>query len=311
MEAVRPVLHPPLARLLILPTQVFLNAIAYYQPLKRDLVVRQLLNTSMRYFLRRPFQVLLAGAIALVLISCQITSQAQNSSPTDTPNPEPIESPASLTPTEASELSAAPAELPPLPYDYAALEPYIDAETMRLHHDNHHATYVKNLNEVVQSNPDLQNLSVEAMLRDLDSLPEAIRIPVRNNGGGHVNHTMFWQIMAPDAGGEPTGALADAINQTFGSFDEFKRQFNEAGANQFGSGWVWLVRSPEGQLQITSTLNQDNPIMQGLYPVMGNDVWEHAYYLNYQNRRAEYLENWWNVVNWAEVDRRFTQASRS
>jgi superoxide dismutase, Fe-Mn family len=182
---------------------------------------------------------------------------------------------------------------------------------MRLHHDNHHATYVKNLNEVVQSNPDLQNLSVEAMLRDLDSLPEAIRIPVRNNGGGHVNHTMFWQIMAPDAGGEPTGALADAINQTFGSFDEFKRQFNEAGANQFGSGWVWLVRSPEGQLQITSTLNQDNPIMQGLYPVMGNDVWEHAYYLNYQNRRAEYLENWWNVVNWAEVDRRFTQASRS
>jgi superoxide dismutase, Fe-Mn family len=263
----------------------------------------------MRHFLQRPIHFLLAGLVAIVLISCQqVVSQAP-SSPTETSNPELLESPLpSPAVTPGTELSAFPAELPPLPYDYAALEPYIDAETMRLHHDNHHATYVNNLNEAVQNNAELQGLSVEAMLRDLNSVPEDIRIQVRNNGGGHLNHTMFWQIMAPNAGGEPTGSIAEAINQTFGGFEQFREQFNEAGRNQFGSGWVWLVRNPQGELQITSTLNQDNPIMEGLYPIMGNDVWEHAYYLNYQNRRAEYLENWWNVVNWPEVERRFTEA---
>lgn len=267
----------------------------------------------MRHFwqqlLQRPIHFLLASLVAIVLISCQQTVSQAPSSPTETPNPELLESPLpSPAVTPGTGLSASPAELPPLPYDYAALEPYIDAETMRLHHDNHHATYVENLNEAVQAYPELQGLSVEAMLRDLNVVPEDVRIQVRNNGGGHLNHTMFWQIMAPNAGGEPTGTIADAINQTFGSFEQFKEQFNEAGRNQFGSGWVWLVRNPQGELQITSTLNQDNPIMEGLYPVMGNDVWEHAYYLNYQNRRGEYLENWWNVVNWPEIERRFADA---
>lgn len=257
---------------------------------------------------RRPIFFLLAGILALVLVACQTTPQAQAPSPSS-PNPELLESPLpSPATTPDTELSGFPAELPPLPYDYAALEPYIDAETMRLHHDNHHATYVDNFNEALQEYPELQDRSVAALLRELDSVPEEIRTAVRNNGGGHLNHTLFWQSMAPDAGGEPTGALAEAINQTFGGFDSFKQQFNEAGSDRFGSGWVWLVRNSQGALQIVSTPNQDNPIMEGLYPLMGNDVWEHAYYLQYQNRRAEYLENWWNVVNWAEIDRRLTQA---
>jgi len=201
-------------------------------------------------------------------------------------------------------------ELPPLPYDYNALEPYIDEQTMRLHHDKHHGTYVNNLNQALEKYPELQNKSAEDLLRDINSVPEDIRTAVRNNGGGHVNHSMFWVIMKPNGGGEPYGPIADAIKQTFGSFEEFKRQFNDAGAKRFGSGWVWLVRTPDGQLQVISTANQDSPLMEGLYPIMGNDVWEHAYYLKYQNRRAEYLEAWWNVVNWDEINRRFEQSSK-
>ncbi|UBF29584.1 superoxide dismutase [Kovacikia minuta CCNUW1] len=207
-----------------------------------------------------------------------------------------------------SGLSSSPAQLPKLPYAYNALEPFIDARTMKLHHDKHHATYVKNLNTALKEFPDLQQKSIEAILTSLDSVPEQIRTKVRNNAGGHLNHTMFWQIMGPKKGGKPTGAIATAINQTFGSFDAFKQQFNQAGVDRFGSGWVWLVRNPQGQLQITTTSNQDNPITEGLSPIMGNDLWEHAYYLKYQNRRPEYLSNWWNVVNWAEVNRRYERS---
>src|SRR5687768_13828840 len=201
-----------------------------------------------------------------------------------------------------------PHELPPLPYDYTALEPHIDEQTMHLHHDKHHATYVNNLNAALEKHPDLQDKSAEDLIRDLNSIPEDIRTAVRNNGGGHVNHTMFWEIMEPNGGGEPTGAVADAINQSFGSFDEFKKQFNDAGTKRFGSGWVWLVRGGDGKLQITSTANQDNPLSEGQYPILGNDVWEHAYYLRYQNLRAKYLESWWNVVNWDAVNQRLAQS---
>lgn len=200
-----------------------------------------------------------------------------------------------------------PATLPPLPYSYDALEPYIDAETMELHHSAHHASYVESLNEALADYSDLQDNTVEALLRDLDTVPEDIRDAVRNNGGGHYNHSMFWQIMSPDGGGEPTGAIAPAINQTFGSFSEFQEAFEAAGQDRFGSGWVWLVLNDAGDLEITTTPNQDTPLMEGYYPVMGNDVWEHAYYLNYRNRRAEYLSAWWNVVNWPEVNRRYAQ----
>jgi superoxide dismutase, Fe-Mn family len=196
-------------------------------------------------------------------------------------------------------------ELPPLPYGYDALEPTIDQETMTLHHDKHHATYVNNLNTALEKYPDLQGKSAEELIKDLNSVPEDIRTAVRNNGGGHVNHTMFWEIMGPNGGGEPTGAIADAISESFGSFEDFKKQFNDAGAKRFGSGWVWLVRTSDGKLQVTSTANQDNPIMEGQYPIMGNDVWEHAYYLTYRNRRPEYLSAWWNVVNWDAINQRF------
>jgi superoxide dismutase, Fe-Mn family len=196
-------------------------------------------------------------------------------------------------------------ELPPLPYAYEALEPYIDSETMHLHHDKHHATYVNTLNTNLEKHADLFAKSVEDLLRGLNSVPEDIRTAVRNHGGGHVNHTMFWQIMGPKAGGEPTGALGDELKKTFGSFDEFKTKFNDAGAKQFGSGWVWLVRGNDSKLQIISTPNQDSPLLQGLWPIMGNDVWEHAYYLKYKNVRADYLKAWWNVVNWKEVEKRF------
>ncbi len=199
-------------------------------------------------------------------------------------------------------------ELPPLPYDYAALEPHIDAQTMTLHHDKHHNTYITNLNTSIEKHPELGSKSPEDLLRDLSSVPDDIRTAVRNNGGGHVNHTMFWTIMGPNGGGEPTGPIADTINQTFGSFDAFKEQFNAAGAARFGSGWVWLVRDSSGALSITSTANQDNPLSDGQFPILGNDVWEHAYYLNYQNRRPEYLGAWWNVVNWDEVNNRLQQA---
>jgi superoxide dismutase, Fe-Mn family len=207
--------------------------------------------------------------------------------------------------------SAALAELPPLPYDYGALAPTIDAETMQLHHDQHHAAYINKLNEALKKYPALQNQTVEALLQDLNQVPEDVRKTVQNNGGGAVNHTMFWQIMSPDGGGNPTGTVGEAIVSTFGSFEAFKKQFEAAGANQFGSGWVWLVLNPQQQLQIISTANQDNPLMQGLYPVMGNDVWEHAYYLSYRNRRPEYLSNWWNVVNWAEIEKRYVTGGRS
>jgi Fe-Mn family superoxide dismutase len=195
-------------------------------------------------------------------------------------------------------------ELPALPYDFAALEPHIDAQTMQIHHDKHHAAYVTNLNNALEGQADLQNKSVEDLIKNLNSVPEAIRMAVRNNGGGHVNHTMFWQIMGPNAGGEPTGALGDAIKSSFGDFATFKAQFQDAGMKRFGSGWAWLIKDGAG-LKIISLPNQDNPMMDGQTPVMGVDVWEHAYYLKYQNRRADYLGAWWNVVNWNEVAKRF------
>jgi Fe-Mn family superoxide dismutase len=201
-----------------------------------------------------------------------------------------------------------PFELPPLPYAYNALEPTIDEETMHLHHDKHHQAYVTNLNNALQGQDALANLSIEDLVRRINEVPENIRTAVRNNGGGHVNHTMFWEIMTPGGAKEPTGDLASAINQTFGSFDAFKTQFNDAGTKRFGSGWAWLVVAQGGVLQALSTANQDSPLMDGQYPVMGNDVWEHAYYLKYQNRRPEYLAAWWNVVNWDEVAKRYARA---
>ena len=198
-------------------------------------------------------------------------------------------------------------ELPPLPYDYSALEPYIDTQTMQLHHDKHHQTYVTNVNNALQGHDQLAAMSVDDLLRKINQVPESIRTAVRNNAGGHSNHSMFWNIMKPNGGGEPTGDLASAIQQAFGSFDAFKTAFNDAGTKRFGSGWAWLVLDSSGKLQVISTANQDSPLMDGLYPVMGNDVWEHAYYLKYQNRRPEYLNAWWNVVNWDEVARRYAQ----
>jgi superoxide dismutase, Fe-Mn family len=194
--------------------------------------------------------------------------------------------------------------LPALPYDFAALEPSIDARTMEIHHDKHHAAYVNNLNGALEKAPELQSKSLDDLLQHLDSVPEAIRATVRNNGGGHWNHTMFWEIMAPGAGGEPTGKLADAIKASFGDFATFKTQFADAAAKRFGSGWAWLVKDG-GKLAITSTPNQDSPIMEGKHAVLGVDVWEHAYYLKYQNKRPDYVAAWWNVVNWPEVGRRF------
>jgi len=199
-------------------------------------------------------------------------------------------------------------EVPPLPYDYNALEPYIDEETMHLHHDKHHQAYVTNANAALQGQTQFENMSADEVLRHINDVPENVRTAVRNNAGGHANHSMFWAIMKPNGGGEPTGELAQAINSTFGSFDQFKAAFNDAGAKRFGSGWVWLVMDQSGKLSITSTANQDSPLMEGLFPIMGNDVWEHAYYLKYQNRRPEYLAAWWNVVNWDEIARRYEQA---
>jgi superoxide dismutase, Fe-Mn family len=192
----------------------------------------------------------------------------------------------------------------PLPYDFAALEPHIDAQTMQIHHGKHHATYVTNLNNALQKYPELAAKSAEELIRDLKSIPDDVRSAVRNNGGGHVNHTMFWQIMKPNGGGQPSGAIADAIKSNFGGFEDFQKQFNDAGLKQFGSGWAWLVKNSSGKLQVLSTPNQDNPMSDGHQPIMGNDVWEHAYYLKYQNRRADYLGAWWNVVNWDEINKR-------
>ena len=200
-----------------------------------------------------------------------------------------------------------PFELPALPYDYNALEPHIDEATMKLHHDKHHATYVTNLNGAIEKHAELGSKTPEELIKNLDAVPEDVRAVVRNNGGGHVNHTMFWQIMKPSGGGEPTGAIGEQIKADFGDFETFKKTFNETTAKQFGSGWGWLIFKG-GKLAITTTPNQDNPISQGSFPILGNDVWEHAYYLKYQNKRPEYLANWWNTVNWEEVNKRFETA---
>ena len=197
-----------------------------------------------------------------------------------------------------------PFTLPPLPYPYDALEPHIDARTMEIHHTKHHQAYVNNLNAAIEKAPELANKSLDDLMRNVNSLPESVRTAVRNNGGGHWNHSMFWQLMGPGKGGEPRGALADAIRQSFGDFSKFKEQFAAAAAGRFGSGWAWLV-DDGGKLSITSTPNQDNVLMDGKKGILGLDVWEHAYYLKYQNRRPEYIGAWWNVVNWDEVSSRF------
>jgi len=201
-----------------------------------------------------------------------------------------------------------PHEVAPLPYPHNALEPHIDTRTMEIHHGKHHAAYVTNLNKALESAPNLQNKTIDELIKDLNAVPEGIRTAVRNNGGGHVNHTLFWASMAPNAGGEPTGDLGAAITATFGSFATFKEKFAAAGMGRFGSGWAWLSVNAGGQLVVHSTANQDNPVMEGFTPLLGCDVWEHAYYLNYQNRRADYLAAWWNVVNWAEVAARYGAA---
>lgn len=200
-------------------------------------------------------------------------------------------------------------EVPPLSYAYDALEPYIDEATMKLHHDKHHQAYVTNLNGAVEKFPDLGTKTPEELLKNLEAVPEEVRAVVKNNGGGHVNHTMFWEIMKPGGGGEPTGLIQSQITENFGSFEDFTKKFNETTAKQFGSGWGWLVWKG-GKLEILSLPNQDSPLSQGLYPILGNDVWEHAYYLKYQNKRPDYLAAWWNTVNWEEVNKRFATAQK-
>jgi len=196
--------------------------------------------------------------------------------------------------------------LPSLPYDFAALEPHIDARTMEIHHGKHHQTYVNNLNAAIEKAPELANKSLDDLMRSVNTVPDSVRTAVRNNGGGHWNHSMFWQIMGPNAGGEPGGNLGAAIKSAFGDFTKFREQFSAAGVGRFGSGWAWLVNNG-GKLSITSTPNQDNPLMEGQKAIMGLDVWEHAYYLKYQNKRPDYITAWWNVVNWKEVEKRFAQ----
>jgi superoxide dismutase, Fe-Mn family len=195
--------------------------------------------------------------------------------------------------------------LPPLPYDYTALEPHIDEQTMRIHHDKHHAAYVNNLNAALEPHAALQSKSLDELIGHIDTLPDAVRTPVRNNGGGHHNHTLFWEIMAPGGAKEPQGALAEAIAKTFGGLAQFKETFGKSCATRFGSGWAWLALKKDGSLEVYSTANQDSPVMEGKVPLLGCDVWEHAYYLKYQNRRPDYVTAWWNVVNWSEVGKRF------
>lgn len=201
--------------------------------------------------------------------------------------------------------------LPPLPYAFDALEPHIDARTMEIHHDKHHAAYVNNLNAALKDHPELAAKPVNELIADLSAVPEAIRPAVRNNGGGHSNHTFFWEIMGQGKGGAPVGTLADAITKTFGSYDEFKAKFEEAGVKRFGSGFAWLIVNKQGQLEIISLPNQDSPYMDGNKPVIANDVWEHAYYLNYQNRRPDYLKAWWNVVNWDHAEQNYQNALKA
>jgi len=198
--------------------------------------------------------------------------------------------------------------LPELPYTQDALEPYIDGRTMGIHHDKHHAAYTNNLNKAIEGNSELAGKNIGEILSSLDSLPENIRTAVRNNGGGYANHSLFWSIMSPDGGGEPSGELAEAINKAFGSFDNFKDNFSKTAMTRFGSGWAWLYVDDNGDLAVTSTANQDTPLMDGLSPLMGLDVWEHAYYLNYQNRRGDYVAAWWNVVNWTKVATNYATA---
>lgn len=198
-------------------------------------------------------------------------------------------------------------ELPKLPYEYDALEPHIDKETMNIHHTKHHNTYVTNLNNALQGHDNLLNKSIEELISNLNEVPEEKRTAVRNNGGGHANHSLFWAILSPNGGGEPSGELAEAINQKFGSFEKFKEEFANAAATRFGSGWAWLVVN-NGELEVTSTPNQDSPLMEGKTPILGLDVWEHAYYLKYQNRRPEYISAFWKVVNWSEVEKRYNEA---
>ncbi|SFM03538.1 superoxide dismutase, Fe-Mn family [Paenibacillus sp. 1_12] len=199
-------------------------------------------------------------------------------------------------------------QLPALPYANNALEPHIDETTMMIHHDRHHNAYVTNLNAALEAHPDLQSKSIEELISNLDSIPEGIRAAVRNNGGGHANHSLFWEIIGPNGGGAPTGSLADAINAELGGFDKFKEDLAKAGATRFGSGWAWLSVTPAGKLVVSSTPNQDSPISEGNTPILGLDVWEHAYYLKYQNKRPDYISAFWNVVNWDEVGKRYTAA---
>lgn len=198
-------------------------------------------------------------------------------------------------------------ELPALPYSFDALEPHIDAKTMEIHHDRHHGTYVANLNAALEGHADLQEKTIEELLSDLNALPAEIRGAVQNNGGGHANHTLFWQILSPNGGGTPSGEVGQAINNTFGSFENFKDTFTDAAIKRFGSGWAWLVVK-DGKLEVTSTANQDTPLSEGATPILGLDVWEHAYYLKYQNKRPDYIAAFWNVVNWDEVNRRYQEA---
>jgi Fe-Mn family superoxide dismutase len=195
--------------------------------------------------------------------------------------------------------------LPDLPYDYDALEPHIDERTMRIHHDKHHAGYTRKLNNALEGHDDLQDHSIEELLSGLKNLPADIQTPVRQNGGGYYNHSLFWNVMSPDGGGAPTGDIGDAINEQFGSYDDFKVEFKDAATGQFGSGWGWLIADPSGSLTVTSTPNQDSPLMEGQTPILGLDVWEHAYYLNYQNERGTYVDRFWNVVNWDQVNENY------
>jgi superoxide dismutase, Fe-Mn family len=200
--------------------------------------------------------------------------------------------------------------LPPLPYDFGALEPHIDAKTMEIHYTKHHQTYITNLNNALKEHPQLQDKPIDGLIADLNAVPEAIRTAVRNNGGGHANHSLFWQLMKAGGGGEPSGPLEQAITAELGGFAAFKDAFGKAGLGRFGSGWAWLIRGKDGKLAVTSTPNQDSPLMDGQTPLLGLDVWEHAYYLKYQNRRADYIAAWWNTVNWDEVARRFAAAKK-
>lgn len=253
---------------------------------------------------RRRFLTLLgASAVGAGVGACASRSGQWFTAVNATPMPPEPESPIA----QASATSV-PFKLPALPYPTNALEPHIDDRTMQLHHGKHHMAFINRLNEAAKQYPQITQQPMEEVLRNLEKLPMAARTVIRNNGGGHVNHSIYWMIMAPKAGGAPTGEIAKAIATQFGNFDAFKKQFNEAGTKRFGSGWVWLVRDRKGKLQVISLPNQDSPFMEGLYPIMGNDVWEHAYYLKYQNRRAEYLDAWWNVVNWAEVNKRYADS---